>query len=256
MKLGTSILASALFLGFVALFIATRNQWNWMKIIKKVFYSVCVLTLIIGVIAGGVYFWNTWPKKEHSYIGINLGDTKQDVLFKYGNPNKYSTDNDWFYELNREEFSDNRVSSLGFGVNFEKDKVRFISFNGTSKYKLEYGLQGIYLEDSIDKITKVFGNKYELNSTKDGKNRIYIYPKYNLFFVLHTNEIYEMGVFDSKTGPVKFVDEGGIVDKKYPKFYMFPTIQNRKSTINEKEIEGILNTSSSKERISITTDNR
>jgi membrane protein YdbS with pleckstrin-like domain len=69
MELGTGILLSAVFLGTVALFIATKDRWNW----KKIFLWPLGVIVGLGVVGGSIaYLYQQYedrPRKIHRAMG-------------------------------------------------------------------------------------------------------------------------------------------------------------------------------------------
>lgn len=87
MTVGTGIFLASVVLGGVVLFIATKDRWNWKKIIL---WPLGVL-LVLGVLGGGgTYLYLEWPlwgaQVQTTYWGISLGDSGGDVRFQKGKP--------------------------------------------------------------------------------------------------------------------------------------------------------------------------
>jgi hypothetical protein len=90
MGLGTGIFLGCLFLGFIYLYINTRDRWNWLKIIKGVaILTFALITTIYLINVATNYF----DKKESapaakisspftSLEGVNLGEKATDVQFR------------------------------------------------------------------------------------------------------------------------------------------------------------------------------
>ncbi|MSP52190.1 MAG: hypothetical protein EXQ91_07350, partial [Alphaproteobacteria bacterium] len=88
MELGTAILLSAVFLGMVALFIATKDRWNWKKLFLWPFTILLELS-VIGVVGYLVLlYWEDLPRKELGLWGIRLGASFADVKFAKGEPSR------------------------------------------------------------------------------------------------------------------------------------------------------------------------
>ena len=67
MNLGLAIFLSAVFLGTVALYIATMDRWNWKKIIIRPLLGVLLLLVVGGV---GLLLWAYWPQAEKTAESI------------------------------------------------------------------------------------------------------------------------------------------------------------------------------------------
>jgi len=86
--LGLSILLSTFLLSLVALFIATRDRWNWKKIALWLTIGPLALVLVIGILAGIFWYVGNLPKAQTEFWEIVLDSTKDDVRFLKGNPRR------------------------------------------------------------------------------------------------------------------------------------------------------------------------
>ena len=108
MNLGLAIFLSAVFLGTVALYIATMDRWNWKKIIIRPLLGGLLLVVLSGV---GLLLWVYWPQAEKTtrtvrleelgpfplfnlagdiVTKVPLGSSKADVRFLKGEPTETS----------------------------------------------------------------------------------------------------------------------------------------------------------------------
>jgi len=156
MTTGDAIFLSSLFLGLIALYIVTRDRWNWKKLIL---WLLGVPVGLVVVLWTSIYVnermnkecdvsQNTQsclmtltglpqkeapqkeaPQKETQFWGIQLGATVADVRFAKGVP----TDTDktgekdapgFFYQVDKK----GDKYSAGYVVYFKKGKVREILF--------------------------------------------------------------------------------------------------------------------------------
>lgn len=90
MELGTGVFLSAIFLGFVALFIATKDRWNWKKIAFWQLGGLVALLAAGGVIAYGYTLYDERPQVPSEFQGIQLGQRLDDAEFKRGKAEKGS----------------------------------------------------------------------------------------------------------------------------------------------------------------------
>lgn len=91
MTLGTGVFLSSALLGFILLFVVTKDRWNW----RKLGISLGVIVVVIPV-AIVVYdrlshdvshtFYRLTASKQSELWGIKLGSSKSDVLFLKGKP--------------------------------------------------------------------------------------------------------------------------------------------------------------------------
>jgi len=162
MNLGLAIFLSAVFLGIIVLFIATKDRWNWRKIvllpIKSAVWAILVLSILGGI---GLYVNEVLlnrPKLQTSFWGISLDSTEADVKFTKGTPTDSSGDDNrkvWHY---KQMYSSNKEANVF--VRFEGGKVRLVFLYGTGDYR-EPDLQGIRVNDNLDKVSKKFGQASE-----------------------------------------------------------------------------------------------
>lgn len=103
MELGTGVFLSAIFLGFVALFIATKDRWNWKKIALWQLGGLVALLAAGGVIAYGYTLYDEMPRVPRDFQGIQLGQKLDDVEFKRGKPKKLSEVLENFIETRKGE---------------------------------------------------------------------------------------------------------------------------------------------------------
>lgn len=84
MELGTGIFLSVVFLGTVALFIATKDRWNWKKIILWPLGIVTALSLVGWLFTYAYTQYEERPKAPSEFKRIRLGEKFQDTVFKHG----------------------------------------------------------------------------------------------------------------------------------------------------------------------------
>jgi len=132
MSLGLGIFLSAVFLGIIALFLATRDRWNWRKIVLRPICAVLVLSILGGI---GFYVYNR-PKPQTSFWGISLDSTEADVKFTKGT-SADSDENLWVYN---QTYSNSDREATVF-VRFQDGKVKGVVFSGSGSYR-EPPLQG------------------------------------------------------------------------------------------------------------------
>ena len=53
MNVRAAVLLSAVFIGVVALYLQTRDQWNWTKLVRRLILG---LLLLVGGIGGWIYW--------------------------------------------------------------------------------------------------------------------------------------------------------------------------------------------------------
>lgn len=86
MEIGTGFFLAAIILGTVWLYVATRDRWNWKKLLLWPLAAVLVLSAIGGA---GIYvkdWFEDRPRQELALWGIRLGASPADVKFAKGIP--------------------------------------------------------------------------------------------------------------------------------------------------------------------------
>ena len=86
MSLGFSIFLSSVVLAMAGIFIATKDRWNWKKIILRSTTAIILSALVWYAYSTIHETIRQRPKKETKFWDIPLGSTKADVRFLKGQP--------------------------------------------------------------------------------------------------------------------------------------------------------------------------
>ena len=98
MTIGSSIFFGSLMVAMAILYVATKDRWNWKKVIKRALLIPVAVLLIIGALIWIYSEIQDRPTKQREFQGIKLGDSKENVLFKKGaTPKGIDTLPDGFY---------------------------------------------------------------------------------------------------------------------------------------------------------------
>ena len=198
MTLGTGIFLSATLLGLILLFNATKDRWNWKRIMKWVWAVVVGIPLLgAGIFWAedeGVFKKSFWekPSRQTSMWGIELGMDKEDVLFLKGKPEAEKEQKD---DDGKEDGS--VLSYPSYWVFLDNnDKVETIAFGGDS-----YGHSGIYgvkVGTSVEALVEKFGEPDFIKKPKNEDEywRRYEYYDLNVLFVLNEGQVKNYGVQD------------------------------------------------------------
>ena len=195
MTLGTGIFLAAIVMSLTALFIATKDRWNWKKILLWPL-GICV--------AGGLAMWGyiEYDNRarealaieravQSSFWDIPLGATQDDVVFKKGKPTERETEV-WTYSDEQDVYQ----------VWFRQNHVRGIWFTGDSPIPKIEGLHGtIRKADSSADVVSAFGEPAFVENKDEGAFRIYCYPAYQTFFLLTKDQVTTLGIYDRKSPP-------------------------------------------------------
>jgi len=205
MSLATAIFLSSLVLGFVALFVATKDSWKWKKIIL---WPIATLSLI----AAGLWIYNTIeerPKVQTTFWDIPLGATQADVKFLKGAPNVVPKEVDrdkWEYLW---PASSNSDWDYLYRVAFKNGKVWLIEYFASPSRTYGPGIQTIDEGDSLETIIQKFGEPARVSTSVDQLSRIYSFTKYQVAFELKQNRVTGYGIFDASVAPkgVEYVEK-------------------------------------------------
>jgi hypothetical protein len=196
MNLGLGIFLSSLFLGSVALFIATKDRWNWKKLALwpvGILAALCVAFYAYSLIEDR-------PKAEQAFWDIPLNASKSDVKFIKGEASE-KEDDVWRY-ITRDQSGN---WSTAYYVHFEEDTVWCIAFYANEFSRWAANIQGINIGDKIDVVRRKFGEPSHVSVSDDGLKRLYTYSLYNIVFELEKNEVVGLGI--AKRAP-RFVPDG------------------------------------------------
>jgi len=185
MTLGLGIFLSSLFLGTIFLFFATKDRWNWKKIIL---WPLAILVVTSGLFYAYVLYQDR-PKVQNSFWEIPLNATKADVKFMKGDPTK-TEDDVWRY-IKKDAYS----TDSHYLINFAEDKVWAVSYYSPGGSGWKENLQGIYIGNSVNSVRETFGTPSRISVSDDGLQRIFTYSRYNLLFDLEKNKVIGIGIY-------------------------------------------------------------
>lgn len=122
------------------------------------------------------------PTNNPKLFGVQLGDTKNDVIYKKGKP-KESVEGDDVYENARVYYDDNRVSAVFFSCQLD--------------WRAE--LNGVACSDSAEKVKNRFKGKIKEYCLPDTPtDRIFMVEELNSIYILQQEMVQALGI---KSGP-------------------------------------------------------
>lgn len=191
MEIGTGIFLASVVLGSVALFIATKDRWNWKKITVRTLLSLVALGVLVP---GGFYLRERLerrPSAEVSLWGLRLAQSKDDVRFLKGEPRHVwgaseGAPERWLYR--------DASQSGWYGVGFQDGLVTHVFYDGDRLYAPN--LQGVSAYDDLTDITDHLGQPEKLKASEDGLRRFLLYPKWRTWFVVTGAGIVTRGIYD------------------------------------------------------------
>lgn len=200
MTVGDSIFLSALILGTVGLYAATKDRWNWKRIAKWVVGVPVVLIVLASLGLWGYSEYNDRPTAQTTLGGVALGSTVADVKLAKGNPNKVLEDGRWIYYGSKTD----GVETAGYVVRFKNGNVRYVLYASTPSHIGSDWLQGFTRGTSYDVVITKLGPPGHESISDDGLERMISYPKYNTFYSFAQAQVVDFGVYDPATGPMEY----------------------------------------------------
>jgi hypothetical protein len=197
MGVRTAMLLALVFTGIVALYLETRDRWNWAKLSRRLILG---LMLLVGVVGGWIYWSSLPPTSPASELwGISLGASKSDVLFLKGEPSVIVEPDTWIYALSR-----NRTYRVAFGDADEVVRIVVVSGpgfgSGAPFFGIRTGFGGQRLVDRLGEPTRVL-------RSPDDLRRAYLYDHLNAVFILEQSVVVSYGIYDIEAG--RPYSEGG-----------------------------------------------
>ncbi|MDP2754911.1 MAG: hypothetical protein Q8P40_11060 [Nitrospirota bacterium] len=198
MSLGTAIFLSSIFLGIVALYIATKDRWNWRKIVP---YSLGGLIGLAMLIAAGLWTHSLISNRPHIetvFWDIPISASKSDIKFLKGEPNRKEDEDVWFYEP--QEW---KLKGSIYMILFRDNKVFAIIYEGDSIHSP--WIQGIHYGDNYNSIIKKFRSPSYISTSEDELGKTLSYDRYNIAFELKENKVIAYGVYNGALGQLTYI---------------------------------------------------
>ncbi len=176
MNLGTAIFLSAVLLSSVALFIATKDRWNWKRI------ALWGLAPVIGVpLVGalGLYaysYYSDMSRSQTVFWDIPLDATESDIKFLKGAPIEVLDKDRWVY---RPENSTSPETKSQHIVAFRDGKIWYVMYFG-SRSAFAPSLQRIRYGSSLQEVTEKFGGPSYVSISEDALDRLLSFEHYNV----------------------------------------------------------------------------
>lgn len=200
MTTGEGIFYGLLFLGFILLYVVTRDRWSWKRIAKWFFAALLIVLLGIAVVAGAYHYLDSRPKFQSEFWGISPGMSEAEVIFRKGKPDHIEDKETFHYSASGR--------NLSYAVRLKNGKARFIAaYTSTDRLYELPSLQGISNHSTLKDIEKKFGKPSHVSNNKDNTLRIVNFLDYGVFFTLEKDAVVNLGVLDPKEGPMRFANE-------------------------------------------------
>ncbi len=201
MSVGDAIFLSAALLGLVALFIATKDRWNWKRISK---FAIGLPVLLIAITGFSIWGYTTFrdrPQLQREFWGIPLTATRADVRFMKGEPSEI-TELDWVYYI-KDNTSGNNIAA--HVIRWEPaGTVRYVMYATSSGNFIHPSLQGFQVDSSYASIISELGSPDHVSTSTDGLSRMLSYAKYQTFYIFEQAKLKSYGTYSPASGPREF----------------------------------------------------
>jgi hypothetical protein len=157
---------------------------KFLKVSVVVISSLFLLGLLITAVILINDIWENRLKKQDGFDGIKLGWTRDEVIFRKGNPTET--------EKRAGNMQIDKYS--GLWVEYQDDKVL-----GISKYCDAYDynkINGLACYDTLDKLLKIYGEPKDVAVSNDKTSRLYCYPNYNVCYEVKLASIFSRYVME------------------------------------------------------------
>jgi hypothetical protein len=210
MTVGDGIFLSAVLLGLIGLFVATKDRWNWKRITKwglglPLVLVACVLTGLWGYSA-----YRDMPRAQAEFEGINLGSTQADVRFRKGEPvARHSTEDRLVYYVHS---GPSEPGSAVLIVQFGASKIRHITYWANESQILTPYLLGFTRGSDYDTVLERLGPPSNVSISANGLSRLLSFEKYKVHFEFEQGKVRTFGIYEPSGGPMRFASEASTPD--------------------------------------------
>jgi len=183
MSLGTGVFASTVLILILTLYISNKDRWNWAKIMK---WSTATALILIGAIASFIAYLNYDNGRVEaatSYLGVELTDTKSDVLLKKGTPLEYGDDSSrWVYPDAE-------------SIYFVDSNIRRIAYTSGGDYWANK-LLGFGLNDGYEAVLTRLGAPTHASTHPNNLYRVISYSEHKAYFIFEKHKIISIGLYN------------------------------------------------------------
>jgi|GEM_PF-2060419 len=164
------------------------------KALKTIYALILFFAVTLSLVLAYNFFQAYWEDDRVRVVtefqGVQLGWSKDELYFRYGEPISIEVKND---NSNNTFLTYENISVL-----LINDKVVKVVYPCDSDNFDFQKVGGISCGDNVDRVTNQYGQANPILISEDKLWRIYNYPKYNLAFLLSKSNVELMAIFDSK----------------------------------------------------------
>ena len=205
MTIGSGLFLSALVLGLVILYVATKDRWKWRRLVKWVVGIPVLLAVLGGVGIWGYTAYQDRPIAQDEFYGLKIGTPRADVRFAKGEPVSKDGSDRWTYNAGSGSAG---AEAAAYLVKFNEDKVRYILYTAGAAQIYHPDLHGFKLDSKYDAVLTKLGQPSNVAISKDGLERILSFENYQTFFIFRKGEVIAYGVYNTALGPMEFNPKG------------------------------------------------
>lgn len=200
MSIGTAIFLSVILLCLTILFAATKESWNWKKIVRWGFGITFILTASGSLAVFAFSHFTSIKKPLERFYNVSLRTSEKDVRFMKGEPTKIDSNDQWTYEIKNPVDGQTDGSLI---VKFRDGSVRYIMYIPNGYDVAAEHPFGIFAGSTIDLVEATLGKASFVSESDNGAARLYSYANYNTFFGFSKGVVEIYGLYDPATGPMK-----------------------------------------------------
>lgn len=191
LELGTGVFLSAIFLGLIGLYAATKDRWNWKKIALRLVGGFIASIAVIGIGIWAYSWFESRPVPQDELMGIKLGMTQQEVKYLKGEMQISPRNKDLWW------LRDEEVAQPLTSVHFVDGVVAQVQAIKIAKESLPYVANVSSYSGSKD-IEEKLGRPTKVLMSKDSLSKMMVYDNYRVWFSLSQEKMWAVGVFDPK----------------------------------------------------------
>jgi hypothetical protein len=216
MSIGSGIFLAALVIAVVLLYGITKDRWGWRKIVRRTAVALLALIALGGLTFSASYLWDRLPASiQTDYAGLRLGMDQNEVRYIKGHPptvfgeEEMEGDQKWRKVVQTkdllkgervEDYAEWSYDIAGGRLDVEfnpaKTAIIVISCYSTDRLKRCPPVVGLYDGDAEQEVVRKLGKPDKARIS--GVTKSLYYSKLGLFFNLEREQVYMLGINDTR----------------------------------------------------------